>query len=369
MKIAVYTIALNEQQFVERWYSSAKEADYLLIADTGSTDLTVKYAENLGINVIKIAIKPWRFDDARNAALAALPGDVTYAIALDMDEQLQPGWRQELEQVPSNVTRPRYKYTWSWKEDGTEGLTYGGDKIHARFGYRWKHPVHEVLVGDNEVQGWCGLEIHHHPDNTKSRSQYLPLLELAVREAPNDDRNTFYYARELYFNGRNDEAYKEFKRHLKLPTATWKPERAASMRYLAKLSKDNSTRKEWLQRAVVEAPDRREARVELAQFYYESAQWATGLFYAKSALNIKEKPLEYLCEEDAWGFLPYDLGAICAYRLDRFEEALSLGRKAVQLAPNIERLKDNLKFYEGAVNEPNDTACDSNCCDDCSPIK
>ena len=37
MKIAVYTIALNEENFVKRWFESAKEADYLLIADTGST--------------------------------------------------------------------------------------------------------------------------------------------------------------------------------------------------------------------------------------------------------------------------------------------------------------------------------------------
>ena len=34
MKIAVYTIAKNEEQFVEAWYNSAKDANYLLIADT-----------------------------------------------------------------------------------------------------------------------------------------------------------------------------------------------------------------------------------------------------------------------------------------------------------------------------------------------
>lgn len=127
MKIAVYTIALNEQQFVERWYNSAKQADFLLIADTGSTDMTVKYAKNLGINVIKIAIKPWRFDDARNAALARIPENIDYCIALDMDEILIDGWREKLEAVDPSVTRPRYKYTWSWKDDGTEGLTYGDD--------------------------------------------------------------------------------------------------------------------------------------------------------------------------------------------------------------------------------------------------
>ena len=49
MKIAVYTIALNEEKFVERWYESAKDADYLMIADTGSTDKTKRIAKKLGI--------------------------------------------------------------------------------------------------------------------------------------------------------------------------------------------------------------------------------------------------------------------------------------------------------------------------------
>ena len=100
MKVAVYSIALNEEQFVERWYQSAKEADYLLIADTGSSDRTVKLAKSLGINVVEISIKPWRFDDARNAALAALPIDIDMCISLDMDEVIVPNWRELLEPAP-----------------------------------------------------------------------------------------------------------------------------------------------------------------------------------------------------------------------------------------------------------------------------
>ena len=368
MKIAVYTIALNEAQFVERWYESAKEADYLLIADTGSTDLTKKYAQNYGINVIDISIKPWRFDDARNASLAAIPADIDYCIALDMDEQLQPGWRKAMEAVHPSVTRPRYQYTWSWNEDGTPGLIYGGDKIHARKGYRWKHPVHEVLTcTGQENQAWIPLEIHHYPDVTKSRSQYLPLLELAIKEAPQDDRNTFYYARELFFNARTDEAIAEFKRHLALPTATWAPERAASMRYLAKLEFNN--RQEWLFKAIAEAPGHREARVELAQHYYEQSNWACGFAMAMTALAIKDKPLEYLCESDAWGYLPYDLVAICAYNLGLYKESVVYGTKAVELAPYIDRLKVNLSFYEGAANDSNATSSSGIHEDDITPIK
>jgi glycosyltransferase involved in cell wall biosynthesis len=352
LKVAIYTIALNEEQFVEPWYESAKEADYLLIADTGSTDNTVKWAKKRGINVIDVHVKPWRFDMARNSSLTALPTDIDYCIALDMDEVLLPGWREELEKAHrEGWTRPRYEYTWSWKEDGSPGLIYGGDKIHKRFGYRWKHPVHEVLTtyGDNaETQGWTGIKIHHHADNTKPRSQYLPLLKFAVEEDLSDDRNAFYYARELYFYNRYAEAAVEFKRHLSLPRAVWPPERAASMRYLAKIETDKT--EYWSLRAVEESPGRREPFVDLALYYYRNKDWAKCYEAATSALAIKEKPLEYLCEEEAWGHTPHDMLAISAYHLGKNAEALEHGTIALSIAPQEEkaRLSSNLSFYVAA---------------------
>lgn len=73
MKIAVYAISKNEEKFVKRFCESAKDADLILIADTGSTDDTVALARNCGAVVHDICITPWRFDDARNAALALVP--------------------------------------------------------------------------------------------------------------------------------------------------------------------------------------------------------------------------------------------------------------------------------------------------------
>jgi tetratricopeptide (TPR) repeat protein len=338
MKIAVYTIALNEEQFVERWHQSATDADYLLIADTGSTDRTVAIAEELGISVINISVKPWRFDDARNASLAALPIDTDICIQLDMDEKA----------FALGATRIRYNYTWNWKDDAQTipATIFGGDKIHARRGYRWKHPVHEVIVpyGDTqEKQVWTQLNLHHHPDNTKSRSQYLPLLKQSTLEDPYDDRNAYYYARELFFYRQYDEAAKEFKRHLELPTATWAPERAASMRYLAKIDLDN--REDWLMKAYMQAPGRREPLVELAQHFYQLESWASCLHFARKALEIDEKPLDFLCEDFAWGYLPWDLAAISSYWLGEKDEAVIYGTTALGLDPDNHRLQENIKFY------------------------
>lgn len=345
MKIAVYTIAKNEEQFVKRWYESAKDADYLLIADTGSEDNTVDIAMSLGINVIVLNINPWRFDKARNMALQALPVDIDICIALDMDEVLQSGWRKQLESVPKGYTRPRYRYTWSWKPDGSPDLVYGGDKIHARHGYKWKHPVHEVITPEiEEHQYWTGLEIHHYPDHTKSRSQYFPLLELAVEEDPSNDRNLFYLGREYYYYNMPEKAIDTFNKYLQI--AKWQAERCAAYRFMAKCSPEH--REEYLLKAIQESP-RKEALLELASYYYQQNDWQNCYIYSYQAYEITEKPLDYLCEGWAWEGFDLDLLAISAWNLNKVDEAVKFGTQAVLAQPENERLKANLKFYKEKV--------------------
>lgn len=351
MRVAVYAIAKNEAQHVDAWVESANDADHIILLDTGSTDKTVERAEANGVTVRFRTFDPWRFDIARNASLAFVPNGVDYCIALDLDEQLQPGWRDALEVAHAKGwTRPRYRYTWSWEADGSPGLVYGGDKIHARHGYTWRHPVHEVITPLRpETQGWVDLEIHHHPDPTKSRAQYLPLLKLAVDEDPHDDRNAYYYARELLFAGDKAEALTQFQRYLALPRATWDAERSKAMRYLATLEPHRA--EHWLLRAAAEAPHRREPWVDLARHYYTHHNWAACYGAALRALQITEKPLEYLCEADAWGYLPHDLAAIAAWHLRITDQAAQHGRDALAIAPHDPRLKSNLEHYrEGTWN-------------------
>jgi glycosyltransferase involved in cell wall biosynthesis len=344
VKIAVYTIALNEASYVHTWAASAADADYRLILDTGSTDDTVSLARAEGVDVYTAKIDPWRFDEARNEALDLLPTDIDLCIALDMDEVLLPGWREELEKLPPEVTRPRYEYTWSWNPDGTPGLTYHGDKIHARYkGYRWKHPVHEVLVSDQEIQGWCDLKIHHFPDPAKSRGQYFPMLELAVAEDPEDDRNAHYLAREYYYHGMYEKAAAEFKRHLSLPRAVWSSERAESMRYLA--TSEPWLAETWLLRSCAEDSSRREPWIGLAEHYLSQEDWPGCYHAATRALSITERPTTYINQAESWGWKPHDLAALAAHFLGMKQEAIRHGEAAVNLNPDDDRLNANLAFY------------------------
>ena len=98
-KIAVYAICKNEEQFVERWFASMREADEIFVLDTGSTDNTVKKLKGLGVNVNQEIIIPWRFDVARNKSLELIPKDYDICVCTDLDEIFEPGWRKKLENI------------------------------------------------------------------------------------------------------------------------------------------------------------------------------------------------------------------------------------------------------------------------------
>jgi len=361
MKIVVYTIALNEEKFVDRFMNSiCNEADGVYVTDTGSTDGTVEALRRRGAQVDVIKLKPWRFDVARNISMQLVPADVDLCVCIDLDEVLSPGWRKCLEEAylkaEKKPDRVRYQYVWNTLPDGREGTTYWYDKIHTRGGFRWVKPVHETLAfykGEETQLFVDGFKLYHYPDPTKSRGSYLSLLELSVREEPEDDRNSHYLGREYMYYGMWDHAIAELKRHLTLKRATWNAERAASMRYIARCLQalgqlDEAER--WLLRACAEEPRTREPWVEYGKFLYETRKDHVGCYAAMTrALAIKERPNVYLNEPSAWGYEPHNLAGVSAYWMGMRAEGVELIRQALAIEPNNEYLRENLRLAGGKV--------------------
>ena len=347
MKVAVYTIALNEAKHVKRWYEASKDADYHLIADTGSTDETVKIAKKLGINVYSISIKPWRFDDARNAALALIPDDIDYCISLDMDEVLTPDWKDELQKAyDAKIHRPVHTMVTDFNKDGTPSVEFDANRIHTRNNYRWRYPIHEA-VGPyrlDETRMRVGLAIHHLPDNDKSRAQYLDLLEFAVEEDPSA-RNLYYYGRELYYKKQMEKSTEILKRYVEV--SNFPGEKGYAYRYLAKTDPANA--EDYLLTSIETFPCR-EAVLALSKYYYDEKRWKECLYTAEQAIGITTKVTDFMSESWAWGHMAYDLAAISAWQLSDWDSALRYGLMALETSPDDERLQKNVQFYEEKVN-------------------
>ena len=348
-KISVYAICKNEEKHIKRWYESMKEADNIYVLDTGSTDNSVKELKKLGVHVTQKKIDPWRFDIARNESLNLVPKDTNICVCTDLDEVLLPGWRKELEKIwKKNTTRISYIYNWSLNSNNKPQVSFYLDNIHNRKNYKWTHPVHEVLTytGNNKeiVEITNNITLNHYPDTTKSRSSYLPLLELSVKEDPEDDRNMHYLGREYMYYGKWNDAINTLIKHLSLPKATWRDERCASMRFIARcyinLGRYNEAEM-WLDKAIEEAPYLRDPYMEMALLKYRLSNWDDVISYCNKALSIEKHTKSYINEPFSWDYTVYDLLSIAFYYTKNYQESLKNVDIALSMKPNDERLLKN----------------------------
>ncbi|MBE6161859.1 MAG: glycosyltransferase [Firmicutes bacterium] len=356
-KVCVYAISKNEEKFAKRWIDSMKEADAIYVLDTGSSDNTVNILKNNNAIVETKIINPWRFDVARNEALKLIPDDYDICVCTDLDEVFIPGWRKKLESIwNEDTTRLLYNYNWKLDINNNPLVNFYIDKIHSRNDYKWCHPVHEVLeyIGNkNEFKiSTDEITLNHYPDENKSRKSYLPLLELSVKEDPFDDRNMHYLGREYMYYGMWNESIDTLIKHLSLKKSTWKDERCASMRFIARCY-DNLNRYEeanmWLDKAIKEANYLREPYMEMAIFKYKNKYYNECLKYCKMALKISKQPKSYISEFFSKDSYIYDMMSICFYNIGKYSDSLKYANLALKLDKNNSRIKNNIELIKNKL--------------------
>lgn len=335
MKIAVYTIALNEEKHVQRWYESAKDADYLLIADTGSTDKTKHIAKKLGITVIDISVKPWRFDDARNAALAFLPTDIDYCVSMDMDETLSEGWREKLEKMTGDQIEYKFNLTFKDEDEKHPDDTFINNRIHRRHGFRWHWLMHEAIIPDRTAvrAEFCeGLEVSHHPDPEKSRDQYNQMIEDAYIENPTISRYHIYHALQLLRFDKVDEARKILKPLTKLKDIR-KIDLALTYRVLGMTGRF----KIWYYMKSLITEPTRETYTSIAIYYYNKQDWFRAWYFAKKADSMKIKTGSIFRDQSVWRHLPWNIMMSANHNMKLFKLSRSykVNRKDINIKSPI----------------------------------
>lgn len=306
MKLAVYAIAKNEAAHVQRWFDSVKDADYITVVDTGSDDATMLELTRVAklhpnFNFTQMKFEPFRFDTARNIALTNVPANVDYCMMLDMDETLPEGTIATVKAAIQDGTHDVYRLTLVYTFDHLRKpiVNYPREAIHRRWGFHWKHPVHELLArDDNKPYTYADIDalVYHEPDTAKSRAFYFDLLQIAVVEDPENPRHVQYLGREYMYIGDYFSAIQWLKRHVEREPHG--PFRSESARYIAEcyLAMDGSLEEAtdeaeaWLYRACAEHNSAREPFCALAQLYFSCGAYESAIGAVSSALRIQEPP-------------------------------------------------------------------------------
>lgn len=350
MRIAVYAIALNEEANVDGWARSIGDsADLILLADTGSTDDTVDRAESYGIDVHRISIRPFRFDDARNAALALLPSDIDVCVLSSIDIRFQEGWREKIEQAWT----PGVTALDCWFE--ASGSKWRYPFAHARHGYRWRYPFHEALFADPSIPSrtaTCDITFTAGPDRQSTPEtveRNLRLLRMARAENPHEPRHLHYLGRELWYAKQYDEAIDMLYRHTQ--SGDWWGDVSESWILIGDCLK--ASEPIWrvsslpYEEATRVAPQRREGWVRAAELHRLQYRYAQAREAAERALDITTECAHFNWPW-AWGSMPFDEAALACHLMGDNEAAVLYGKRALELAPTDARLLKNLESYLAA---------------------
>jgi glycosyltransferase involved in cell wall biosynthesis len=344
LKIAIYTIAKNEENFVERWANSNSEADIRIVCDTGSTDNTVEKLKEQGVTTYNISVIPWRFDDARNTALNLVPRDVDVCIWQDLDEALLPGWREQLEKnwdANATIANHRYRnnrHPWQWHS-----------KIHARLNCIWTGAVHETLkwfVTEKAI--WIPeIYLDEKQDTSKDRKSYIKLLEKKIAEGDKQWRTYYFLANDQHGENMIDDAIKSREQSYLLcdegEIVKSYIARNIAINYAAKLDYVNADL--WF-RIALQHGNERETWYAVADYHYKKKEWDQCFLAATRCLSITQRRDGFTQDPAAWGMIVYDYAAMSAYYMGLYNKALEYGQAACDLEPDNERLKTNLKFYQ-----------------------
>lgn len=370
-KICIYAITKNEEKFVEKWYESMKEADAIVVLDTGSTDNTVQKLKDLGVTVVTKIIDPWRFDVARNESMKLVPNDCNILMSTDLDEVLEPGWSIPIREkwVDGKHERGVYKYSWSHLADGSSGRVFRYDKIHSR-NWEWRAPVHELLFNketnsnlyyyDNILDLFDEVHLHHYPDQTKSRGSYLPLLELRAEENPEDYYGLIYLAHEYYYRHKYNESISLLKKILTEHRDKYNSIEKASCylfmgdSYVAigkEQSENTEFRRECFDNAISSyiAATRIdntyiEPYLNLAKVYLETKDYDLAELYIKNGLKNSYRHYTWVERDASWSYEPYDLLCLATFYGGKKKDSIAYAAKALSFEPTNERLIGNLKL-------------------------
>ena len=365
-KVCVYAITKNESKFVDTWYESMKEADSIVVLDTGSTDDTVEKLRSHGVTVEIKEIKPWRFDVARNEAMLLAPDDCNILISTDLDEFLEPGWADVLREkwIDGVHERGEYKYTWSHLEDGSDGRVFRYNKIHTRK-WLWRAPVHELLYNietgsENYNYNQCldlfeDVHLHHYPDKKKSRSSYLPLLELRAQESPNDHYGLIYLAHEYYYRGKYEKSIETLDHILQNYSYLCDSVEIASCYLFMGDSYKELHRYEEAadvyRKAISTCEDYIEPYLDLAKLYIETQEYGLAEDIVKEGLKKSYRHYTWLERDTSWSYEPWDLLCLATYYGGKKKDSIAYASKALTYEPNNKRLSDNVRLcIEGTDN-------------------
>ena len=349
--ISLCMIVKNEEDVLGRCLDSVRDVvDEIVIVDTGSTDRT---AEIAGQYTDRVYSFPWAddFAAARNESFSKATKE--FILWLDADDVLLPKDREVLirykETLRLSTNVVMMKYNTAFDEKGNPTYSYYRERlIRNGVGFRWQGAVHEAITPAGEILYWDAAVTHKKeklPEPGRNLRIMEKLLERGERMEP---RMQFYYARELYYAARYEDAISVFQDFLDEGKG-WRENCIDACQIRAYCFQELGKRREALRSLLCGLEyDRPRAELccDIGKAFIEQQEFTTAIFWFETAAGCERNDRTgAFVREECYDYIPYLQLCVCWDRLGDKARAIAYNEKAGALRPDSEAVKYNRNYF------------------------
>jgi glycosyltransferase involved in cell wall biosynthesis len=354
-------IVKNEEQYLDRCLRSIADlVDEIIIVDTGSLDQTKAIAKKYTDKVIDFN---WiqDFSAARNYAFEQATKQ--YQMWLDADDYIKAEDQAILKRLKNSLSADvdvvMAKYAVSFDETGNCTMMYFRERLLKRSAnFQWSGRVHEVITPAGKIE-YTDFTVTHGKIDEDDPDRNLDIYKRMLNDGLLfTSRDTYYYARELYYHGNYQAAIKEIETYLNKHDG-WVEDNISSCTILAlcyyALGDSNNALQSYLRSFQFGKP-RADICCSVAKHFFDRSEWNTAIFWYKSALTLAKGERDGFIYEDSHGFVPFIQLCVCYDRLGDRQKAEIYNTLAGRCKPSHSSFLDNKAYFDRLKQET--TGCD-----------
>lgn len=351
-------IVKNEEDTLARCLDTIQDiVDEIIIIDTGSIDKTKEIASKYTSNIYDFE---WINDFAAARNFSFSKATKEYIMWLDADDILLEKDRDKLKRLKKlmnpEIDIVMMKYNIKVDDKGNPGTTFTRERLLKRSeNYEWVNPVHEYVNIHGKYFN-SDICITHRKIHSSGDRNLKILRNILIEGKELSDRNTFYYARELYANKNFDEAKKYYNLFLDSEGGFISNYLDACMD-LAKcyyLENDDKNALKALIKSFEFGIPRAEISCMIGAHFKHHKEYEKAIYWLEQATQLKKPEKGWgSITHDSWGYRPNMELCACHYRLGNISKAKEYNDIAGEFKPDDKIYLHNIKFFKMLMTKMN----------------
>lgn len=350
--LSLCMIVKNEEDVLARCLACMKDiADEIIIVDTGSVDRTKEIASDFTSHIYDF---PWCDDFAKARNYSFSKATMEYTMWLDADDIINEenqGLLLNLKKtILPSVDMIMMKYDVAFDEQNNPTLSYYRERIFKTAGnYKWIGEIHEVIPQAGNVI-YKEISICHQKMHPNEQGRNLKIFEKIIADGKTmDPRQQYYYARELYFNGRYEEAAEILTCFINQKKG-WVENSISACKDLAlcyyAMNKPEAALENLLKSMTFDRP-RAEICCDIGKHFLDREFYGISAFWYEVAAGCQiNQQNGGFCLPDCYNYIPYIQLCVCYDRLGEQKKAMEYNEMAGKIKPTDKSYLYNKSYFE-----------------------